>query len=250
VRKLRFILGLSLLAVTGISVAAIRQKGPNSGIFAPPVAAGGGGATLSVENFSGGVSSAAVTSATETITTTANTTLVVTVIAYRRNSGQSVNATTLNGVDMPTSTQTAADVMRVRVVYSTSPGVGTWNVCTTMSASVPGFAMRTMTFTGTTTNPLNELQTTGSVTTSTLTFTTNTGDLVLTGMTKQDSSTSEPALNATNTTLWYDTDFNSAGAGNGGHFKIAISSSTGSTKAVNYSWTTAANHAFAGCVIR
>jgi hypothetical protein len=140
--------------------------------------------------------------------------------------------------------------MRVRSEYITNPGAGTFNIAVTMSASVPGFSMRALSFTGSTGVPQDPLSTIGSVTTSTLTFTTGEGNLVLTGIAKQDPSTSEPSLNSPNSTLWYDTDFGSTG--NGAHFKIAVSLATSLvfTTAVNYSWTSAANHAFAGTVIK
>jgi hypothetical protein len=225
--------------------------GRHRGIFVSN-AAGGGGAVSSfaVENLSNGISSGTVTSATTTITTTANTTLVVLVSAWRRSGSQSATATTFGGTSMTTSTQTVSDQMRIRISYILSPGAGTFPIALTLSASTPGFAMRAISFTGSTVAPLNELQNTGSVTTSTLTFVSQSGDLILTGMTKQDASTSEPVLNTANSTIWYDTDFNSGGGSNGGHFKIAITSATGVSTPVNYSWPTAANHGIAGCGLR
>lgn len=207
-----------------------------------------GGLPLAVENLSNAISSGTVTSATTTITTTADTTLVVLVIAYRRNSSQSVTAVTLNGVDMTLSTQTSSAPKRIRIEYYENPGAGTFDMAVTMSASVPGFAMRALSFTGATVAPFNDQATVGSVTTSTLTFTTQSGDLVITGLTKQDPATSEPNMNSPDTTIWHDADYSSSG--NGGHFKIAVSSATGTSKDVNYSWTSAANHAFAGAVLR
>ncbi len=215
---------------------------------------GGGGGSPAIETIGTTISSSVVTSSSMVFTCGGSTDMLLVGISLRRGAGQdpthvtwSDGSTTYN---MTLSTRTSSShQFRNYWYYLSNPASGTGNIVVTYSAATTGVGVVSASITGTTsTAPVNPyIHTTQSVTTSSATATTSTGDIFLSLMIKQDSTTSEPTLNTADATLHKDLDYSSGG--NGGHLKFASVVADASSETINYSWTTAANHAHAGIVI-
>jgi hypothetical protein len=212
----------------------------------PPAATAASG-TFDLESKSANnISSGSVTSASMSFTCTANTKLLLVGIGYRRNGGQ--NPTITYAGSNLTQLDFAGGSMAAGLYFLRNPTSGSNNVVVTMSASVPGLAVAALSFTGVTTDPDSSAAgTAGSVTTSTQTRNTSSGDFLVGVLVKQDPTTSNPTKNTAGDTLQHDFTFSSLG--NGGYFKMTTSTATGATTDTNFSWTTAANRAHAAGVV-
>ena len=248
----RLLIFAALLSLAGVANAA---RGLVIIPRAPTESVGGGGGVLEVESVgTNHISSGVVTTASMTYTTTADTDMIVLGIAWRRNSGQgvsSINWTVAGGSAEPlsqiTDTTSPSAQKRTQLYFLRNPGVGTGNINVTMTEAVPGLGFAAANISGTNSDPINGDAQAASVTTSSATATTTVGDILITVMTKQDPSTSEPTLNTSGAVLQKDFDYSSGG--NGGHFKFTTQVADATSETINYSWTTAANHAHSHGVI-
>lgn len=239
-----------LLAIIGITLLWAGSAGAT--VVVRRAAAGG---ALAVETVGGTISSGTLTTTNLSFTTTADTDVLLVYVAFRRNASQTVSAITYNGFDLVLSTQNPNQQMRTQIWYTTATAAlsaGTHNISITMSASVPGFGMSAISLKNSANpTPVDKFQnTTQSVTTSSATFNSiSVGDISTSLLCKQDASTSEPTLNTSGAVLQVDFDFNSGGAGNGGHFKVATRVATTTSDTLNFSWSSAANHGHVGSTV-
>lgn len=209
---------------------------------------GGGGIPFALESIGPGISSGTVTSSSMSFTTTSSTTLLALGVVYRDNTGQGINSCTWNGSEFFTWLNGDHGQMSASTLFLRNPSAGTHNIVCTLTATTAGFAMNAAAYTGVHNDPIMESAgNAGSVTTSTVTQTTTSGQLLMSVLVKQDPSTSTPVLNTAGAFKVFSSTFSSSGSG--GFFDITTTTATTPSTSLNYSWTSAANHAHTMMVI-
>lgn len=173
-------------------------------------------------------------------TTSTNSNRLLLVSANWNNNGsKTVSSVTYGGVSLTLSTDTSASSqLGEGVYYLVNPGTGTQNIVITMSASCPGVGGISNSFYNVNqSTPLGTgavHENVGSFVSSLYsTATSNTGELVIDFLNKQNTATGDPTAGASQTSL---KNISYSAAGNGGY--ITSSSKAGSASVpMSWSWT-------------